>query len=69
MLTVEELAEKELRTIFVGNLPVECIEKVRYRDKNMFAIDILIRCFRRVTSNWKLDLKNVERSSRFVSDQ
>ncbi|CEP19112.1 hypothetical protein [Parasitella parasitica] len=30
-LTAEELAEKELRTIFVGNLPVECIEKEGYK--------------------------------------
>ncbi|KAI8638337.1 hypothetical protein BD408DRAFT_446855 [Parasitella parasitica] len=29
--TTEELAEKELRTIFVGNLPVECIEKEGYK--------------------------------------
>jgi hypothetical protein len=28
-MTTEELAEKELRTVFVGNLPVECIEKVK----------------------------------------
>jgi hypothetical protein len=27
-LTVEEKAEKELRTVFVGNLVVEVIEKV-----------------------------------------
>ncbi|CAO0799729.1 unnamed protein product [Mucor circinelloides] len=31
VLTAEELAEKELRTIFVGNLPVECIEKEGYK--------------------------------------
>lgn len=29
-MTVEEKAEKELRTIFVGNLPIECIEKVHF---------------------------------------
>lgn len=32
VMTTEELAEKELRTIFVGNLPVECIEKVKQND-------------------------------------
>lgn len=31
-LTLEEKAEKELRTVFVGNLPVECIDKVRKHD-------------------------------------
>jgi RNA recognition motif-containing protein len=27
-MSTEEKAEKEIRTIFVGNLPIECIEKV-----------------------------------------
>lgn len=27
-MTAEQKAEKELRTVFVGNLPVEVIEKV-----------------------------------------
>ncbi|GAA5807134.1 hypothetical protein MFLAVUS_000485 [Mucor flavus] len=30
-LSLEEKAEKELRTVFVGNLPVECIDKEGYK--------------------------------------
>ncbi|KAI7902532.1 uncharacterized protein BX663DRAFT_511380 [Cokeromyces recurvatus] len=37
-LTPEELAEKELRTVFVGNLTTECIEKEGYKQlKARFA--------------------------------
>lgn len=37
-LSLEEKAEKELRTVFVGNLPVECIDKVRERKKSMIFV-------------------------------
>jgi hypothetical protein len=34
-LTNDEKAEKELRTVFIGNLPVECADKVNRKEMDI----------------------------------
>ncbi|KAI8361705.1 hypothetical protein BD560DRAFT_404476 [Blakeslea trispora] len=72
VLTPEEIADKEARTVFVGNLPIECIEKEGYKQlKSRFKDSGKIESirFRSIAFSEPLDRKSAFIARKLHSDR